>query len=385
MESQGRRNLGLAEQFLQGAWLPFFASPDALTQVVSSLIHCIWGSLCSNSRGFITGATALLHSSTFSSDVNKVTVPSFQMKKHRLGGLNDFFQGQKHGATFKTAGLFHANAHPLHCSVHYRSFCKSSHSDSDFSALLSLTYPEQIYYHLKMKGYQLYLVCSSVQFSHSVLSNSLRPHESQHASPPCPSPTPGVHSDPRPLSPWCHPGISSSVVPFSSCPQALPASESFPISQLFAWGGQSTGVSASASVLPKKSQGWSPSEWTGWISSSQESSPTPQLKSINSSALSLLHSPTLTSYMTTRKTIGLTRQTFVGKVMPLLLNMLSRLVITFLPRSKRLLISWLQSPSAVIWEPPKNKVWHCFHCFLIYFPWSDGSRCHDLHFLNVEL
>ena len=230
MESQGRRNLGLAEQFLQGAWLPFFASPDALTQVVSSLIHCIWGSLCSNSRGFITGATALLHSSTFSSDVNKVTVPSFQMKKHRLGGLNDFFQGQKHSATFKTAGLFHANAHPLHCSVHYRSFCKSSHSDSDFSALLSLTYPEQVYYHLKMKGYQLYLLCSSVQFSHSVLSNSLRPHESQHASPPCPSPTPGVHSDPRPLSPWCHPAISSSVVPFSSCPQALPASESFPIS-----------------------------------------------------------------------------------------------------------------------------------------------------------
>ena len=90
-------------------------------------------------------------------------------------------------------------------------------------------------------------------------------------------------------------------------------------------------------------------------------------------------------YMTTRKTIALTRQTFVGKVMPLLLNMLSRLVITFLPRSKRLLISWLQSPSAVILEPQKNKVWHCFHCFPIYFPWSDGTRCHDLRFLNVEL
>ena len=88
-------------------------------------------------------------------------------------------------------------------------------------------------------------------------------------------------------------------------------------------------------------------------------------------------------YMTTGKTIALTRQTFVGKVMSLLLNMLSRLVITFLPRSKRLLISWLQSPSAVILEPPKNKVWHCFHCFPIYFPWSDG--CHDLHFLNVEV
>ena len=91
------------------------------------------------------------------------------------------------------------------------------------------------------------------------------------------------------------------------------------------------------------------------------------------------------SYMTTGKTIALTRWTFVGKVMSLLFNMLSRLVTTFLPRSKRLLISWLQSPSAVILEPTKNKVWHCFHCFPIYFPWSDGTRCHDLRFLNVEL
>ena len=89
-------------------------------------------------------------------------------------------------------------------------------------------------------------------------------------------------------------------------------------------------------------------------------------------------------YMITGKSIALTRWTFVGKVMSLLLNMLSRLVITFLPRSRHLLISWLQSPSAVILEPPKNKVWHCFHCFLIYFPWSDGTRCHDLSFLNVE-
>ena len=107
---------------------------------------------------------------------------------------------------------------------------------------------------------------SSVQFSHSVVSNSLRPHESQHARPPCPSPSSGVHSDSRPSSPWCHPAISSSVVPFSSCPQSLPASEFFPMSRLFSWGGQSTRVSALASFLPKKSQGWSPSEWTGWIS-----------------------------------------------------------------------------------------------------------------------
>ena len=136
----------------------------------------------------------------------------------------------------------------------------------------------------------------SVQFSHSVMSDYLWPHESQHARPPCPSPTPGVHSDSRPSSQWCHP---ASVIPFSSCPQSLPASESFPMSQLFTWGGQSTGVSALVSFFPKKSQGWSASEWTGWIScsprDSQESSPTPQFKSINSSALSFLLSPTLTS------------------------------------------------------------------------------------------
>ena len=106
----------------------------------------------------------------------------------------------------------------------------------------------------------------NIQFSRSVMSDSLQPHESQHARPPCPSPTPRVHSDSRPSSRWCHPAISSSVVPFSSCPQSFPASESCPMSQLFAWGGQSTGVSALASVLPKKSQGWSPSEWTDWMS-----------------------------------------------------------------------------------------------------------------------
>ena len=104
---------------------------------------------------------------------------------------------------------------------------------------------------------------SSVHFSRSVMSDSLRPHESQHARPPCPSPTPRVHLDSHPSSQWCHPAISSSVVPFSSCPQSLPASESFKMSQLFAWGGQSTGVSALASFLPKNTQGWSPSEWTG--------------------------------------------------------------------------------------------------------------------------
>ena len=107
----------------------------------------------------------------------------------------------------------------------------------------------------------------SVQFSSvAQLCPTLCNPSLQYARPPCPSPTPGVHSDSRPSSQWCHPAISSSVIPFSSCPQSLPASETFPMSQLFVWGGPSTGASASASFLPKKSQGWSPSEWTGWIS-----------------------------------------------------------------------------------------------------------------------
>ena len=132
---------------------------------------------------------------------------------------------------------------------------------------------------------------SSVHFSRSVVSDSLRPHESQHARPPCPSPTPAVHSNSRPLSQWCHPAISSSVVAFSSCPQSFPASQSFPVSQLFTWGGQSTGVSTLASFLPKKSQHWSPCT----PRDSQESSPTLQFKNISSLVLSFLHSPTLTS------------------------------------------------------------------------------------------
>ena len=108
--------------------------------------------------------------------------------------------------------------------------------------------------------------CHSVQFSRSVVSDSLRPHESQHARPPCPSPAPRVYSNSCPSSQCCHPAISSSVIPFSSCPQSLPASGSFPLSQLFTWGGQRTGVSASVSVLPMNTQDWSPLGWTGWIS-----------------------------------------------------------------------------------------------------------------------
>ena len=106
----------------------------------------------------------------------------------------------------------------------------------------------------------------SVQFSHSVVSSSLWPHESQHSRPPCPSSTPGIFSNPCPSSWWCHPAISSSIVPFTSCSQSIPASGSFPMSQLFAWSGQSIGISASASVLPMSTQDWSPLGWTGWIS-----------------------------------------------------------------------------------------------------------------------
>ena len=107
---------------------------------------------------------------------------------------------------------------------------------------------------------------NSVLFSSSVLSNSLWPHEPQHTRPPCPSPAPGVHPNPGPLSRWCHPTISSSVIPFSSCPQSLPVSRSFQMNHLFASGGKSIGVSASTSVLPMNTQDWSPLGWTGWIS-----------------------------------------------------------------------------------------------------------------------
>ena len=118
---------------------------------------------------------------------------------------------------------------------------------------------------LYLPGY-LINICASVQFSSSVVSDSLRPHESQHSRPPCPSPTPGVYPNLCPSSRWCHPAISSPVVPFSSCPQCLPASGYFPMSQLFASGGQSIGVSASTSVLSMNTQDWSPLGWTGWIS-----------------------------------------------------------------------------------------------------------------------
>ena len=230
---------------------------------------------------------------------------------------------------------------------------------------------------------------SSVQFSRSVVSNSLRPHESQHARPPCPSPSPRVHPDSRPSSPWCHPAISSSVVPFSSCLQSFPASGSFPVSQLFTSGGQSIGVSASTSVLPMDIQDWVPLGWTGWISLLFKGLPrvfsntTVQKPSILR-YLAFIIVQLSHLYMPTGKTIALTRWTFVGKVISLLFKMLSRLVITFLPRSKRLnFMAAITNCSD--FGAQKNEVSHCFHCCPIYLPWSDGTRCHDLRFLHVVL
>ena len=169
--------------------------------------------------------------------------------------------------------------------------------------------------------------------------------------------------------------ISSSVVPFSSCLQSFPGSGSFQMSQFFASGGQRIAVSASAEGLSAEET----VEGTLNNFLQHHSSKASILRPSAFFTLQLSH-----PHMTTGKTIALTRWTFVGKVMSLLFNMLSGLVITFLPRSKHLLISWLQSPSEVILEPPQNKICHCFHCFPIYLPRSDGTRCHDLSFLNVE-
>ena len=156
------------------------------------------------------------------------------------------------------------------------------------------------------------------QFSRSVVSYSLRPHELQHARPPCPSPTSGVHPNPCLSSRWCHPAISSSVVPFSSCPQSFPASGSFQMSQLFASGGQSIGVSALTSVLPMNTQDWSHLGWTGWISLQSKGLSRVFLQHHSSKASILWRSAFFIvqlshPYMTTGKTIALTRWTFVGK------------------------------------------------------------------------
>ena len=195
-----------------------------------------------------------------------------------------------------------------------------------------------------------------LQFSRSVVSDSLRPHGLQQARPPCPSPTCGACSNSCPSSWWCHPTISSSLLFLSSCLQSFPASGSFPMSQFFASGGQSIGVSASASVLPMNIQDWFPLGLTDLISLQSKG-----LFQCHSSKASILrHSAFFIvqlshPYVTTGKITALTIWAFISKATFLFFNMLSRFVIAFIPRSKCLLISWLQLPSAVILEPPKIK------------------------------
>ena len=229
----------------------------------------------------------------------------------------------------------------------------------------------------------------SYRFSCSVVSNSLPSPELQHTRPPCPSLTPRVYANSCPLSRWCHPIISSSASPFSSCLQSFPASGSSDESALRMrlpkyW-------SFSLSISPSNEHPGLVSFRMDWLYLLADQGTLKSLLQHHSSKASILQRSAFSivqlshPYMTTGETIALTRRTFVDKVMSLLFNMLSRLVITFLPRSKRLLISWLQSPSAVILEPPQNKVWHYFHCLPIYFPWGNGTRCHDFSFLNVKL
>ena len=221
----------------------------------------------------------------------------------------------------------------------------------------------------------------TIQLSRSVMSNSLWPHGLQHTRPPCPSPTPATCSDSCPLSRWCHPPshpLSSPSPPAS----IFPSIRHFPneLALCIRWPKYwSFNIS-----LPMNIQDWIPLELTGLISLQSKG----LSKVFSKPKASILYSDFFMvqlsyPYMTIRKTIALIIQTFVSKEMSLLFNMLSRLNIAFLPRSKCLLISWLQSPSAVILEPKKIKS-HCFDCFPIYLPWSHGTRCHDLCFLNVE-
>ena len=227
---------------------------------------------------------------------------------------------------------------------------------------------------------------NSVQFSRSVVSNFLWPYESQHTRPPCPSPAPRVYPDSCPLSRWCYPTISSSVIPFSSCLQSSPASESFQLSQLtiIRWPKY---WSVSFNISPSNEHSGLISFRMDWFGLLAVQGALKSLLQHHSSKASILRHSALFivqlshPYMTTGKTIALTRWTFVGKVMSLLFNMLSRLVITFLPRQAS-----FHFIAAVIicsdFGAPQNKVCHCFP---IYLPWSDGTGCHDLSLLNVEL
>ena len=222
---------------------------------------------------------------------------------------------------------------------------------------------------------------SSVQFSHSVLSNSLWLRGLQHAKPPCPSPTPRVYSNSCPLNWWCHPTDAILCRPLLLPPSIFPSIRIFSNeSALCIRWAKYWSFSFTISPSHKHSGLIFRMDWLDLFA--VQGTPKSLLQHHSSKASILQHSAFFIvqlshPYMTTGKIIALTRWTFVGKVMSLFFNMLSRLVITFLPRSKRLLISWLQSPSAAILEPPQNKVCHGFS---IYLPWSDGTRCHDLCF-----
>ena len=204
------------------------------------------------------------------------------------------------------------------------------------------------------------------QFSCSVMSDTFRLYGLQRARLPCPSSIHRAYSNSCPLSQWCHPTILSSVVPFSSCLQSFPASGSFQMSYFFASGGQSIGVSASASVLPMNIQDWFPLGWTGWISLpfkglSRIFNTTVQKHQFFGTQLSSQSNSHIHTW-STGKSIALTRQTFFGEVMSLLFNMLSRLVIAFL-------LNFMAAVSICSdFGPQENKVSHCFHCFPIYLP-----------------
>ena len=210
----------------------------------------------------------------------------------------------------------------------------------------------------------------------------------QHARPPCPSPTPGVHSDSCPSSQWCHPAIPSSVVPFSSCPQSLPAKVFSNESTLhMRW---TKYWSFSFSISPSNEHPGLISFRMDWLDLLTVQGALKSLFQHHSSKASILWCSAFFivqlshPYMTTGKTMVLTRQTFVGKVMSLLFNMLSRLVITFLPRSKHL--NFMAAVTICSdFGAQKNKVSHCFHCFPICLPWSDGTGCHDLSFLKRQI
>ena len=209
-----------------------------------------------------------------------------------------------------------------------------------------------------------------IQFSHSVVSDSLQPHQPEHSRPPGPSPTPGVYPNSCPLSQHCHPAISSSVVPFSSCLQSFPKSGSFQMSQLFASGSQEY-WSFSFNISPSNEHPELISFRMDWLDILAVQGMLKSLLQHHSSKASILRCSAFSivqlshPFMTSGKTIALSRQNFVGKIISLLFNMLSRLVITSLPRSKHLLISWLQSTICSDFGAQKNKV---SHCFPIYFP-----------------